>query len=412
MLVGALGSLGGAAGLPHAARGQSAVAVPPAPAQPLAQDYTVVLAQDADQIPKLDSVGLAKLPDGRLVAVVTVEPKGPNYVQVVESEDGGATWRPTARLPYNAATPFVNNGALHLFAHPAGTKPYREGDLMLLHSGDGGRSWADPVKLFEGHFWNVQTGMAIRDGHLYWSADDYVATPKRGPRVFAGDLSADLMNPKAWRMSNYVEFPGLPDLLLNPAIKGSYPSQRMLEPNVILVNGRIRVLACVKPLLQATTNLAAVFDLDERDGKFDLSFTQYHPMPGGQVKFCIQWDEVSRLFWATLNLAADGQDQLALKDPREQRGVTDYPGGIGGNDRLMLFYGLDGLNWFPAGCIARAGRLGQSFMYPSHIFDGDDLLVVSRSSINGKNRHDADACTFHRVRSFRNLAMNLRQDET
>lgn len=412
LLAGTLGSLGAAAGFPRAAKGQDVVAASPAPFQPLAQDYTVVLAQDADKIRKLDSVGLAKLPDGRLIAVVTVEPKGPNYVQVVESEDGGDTWRPTAQLPYNAATPFVHDGALYLFAHPKGTKPYREDDLMLLRSADGGRTWSDPVKLFEGHFWNVQTGMAIRDGHLYWSADDYVATAKRGPRVFAGDLSADLMDPKAWRMSNHVEFPGLPDALLNPALKGNYPSQRMLEPNVILVNGRIRVLACVKPLLQATTSLAAVFDLDESDGKFDLSFTQYHPMPGGQVKFCVQYDEVSQMFWATLNLAADGQDQFALKDPREQRGGNDYPGGIGGNDRrfLMLYYGLDGLNWFPAGCIARAGRLAQSFMYPSHIFDGDDLLVVSRSSINGKNRHDADACTFHRVRHFRRLAMNLGQD--
>jgi hypothetical protein len=245
LLSGALGSLAAAAGFPRTTVGQDVVAASPAPFQPLAQDYTVVLAQAADKIRKLDSVGLAKLRDGQLIAVVTVEPKGPNYVQVVESEDGGATWCPTAQLPYNAATPFVHNGALHLFAHPKGTKPYREDELMLVRSADGGRTWSDPVKLFEGHFWNVQTGMAIRDGHLYWSADDFVATAKRGPRVFAGDLSADLMNPKAWRMSNHVEFPGLPDSLLNPALKGNYPSQRMLEPNVILVNGRIRVLACV-----------------------------------------------------------------------------------------------------------------------------------------------------------------------
>ena len=105
----------------------------------------------------------------------------------------------------------------------------------------------------------------------------------------------------------------------------------------------------------------------------------------------------------------DGQDAFDMSDPSEHRGNGPYKGAIGGNDRrfLMLFYGMEGLNWFPAGCIARASRLSQSFMYPAHIIDGDDLLVVARSSIAGQNRHDADTCTFHRIKDFRNLAMDL-----
>ncbi len=106
------------------------------------------------------------------------------------------------------------------------------------------------------------------------------------------------------------------------------------------------------------------------------------------------------------------QDRFPFKDPSERRGSGAYSGAIGGNDRrfLMLFYGIDGLNWFPAGCVARAGRLSQSFMYPSHIIDGNDLLVIARSSIAGQNRHDTDCATLHRVRNFRRLAMNLRQN--
>ncbi len=116
------------------------------------------------------------------------------------------------------------------------------------------------------------------------------------------------------------------------------------------------------------------------------------------------------MFWAAVNLAADGQDRFGFRDPGEKSGGENRT--RGGNDRrfLMLMYGLDGLNWFPAGCVARAGRLSQSFMYPSHLVDGDDLLVIARSSVNGDNRHDADVATFHRVRDFRRLAMNLRQD--
>jgi hypothetical protein len=73
----------------------------------------------------------------------------------------------------------------------------------------------------------------------------------------------------------------------------------------------------------------------------------------------------------------------------------------------MLQYSLDGLNWFPAGCVAQAGKLSQSFMYARPVIDGDDLAIVARSSVHAPNQHDADDCTFHRVRDFRRLALKL-----
>ncbi len=73
----------------------------------------------------------------------------------------------------------------------------------------------------------------------------------------------------------------------------------------------------------------------------------------------------------------------------------------------MLSYSLDGLNWFPAGCVAQAGKLSQSFMYARPVIDGADLAIIARSSIQAPNQHDADTATFHRVRDFRRLALKL-----
>jgi hypothetical protein len=73
----------------------------------------------------------------------------------------------------------------------------------------------------------------------------------------------------------------------------------------------------------------------------------------------------------------------------------------------MLSYGLDGLNWFPAGCVAQGGRLAQSFMDARPVIDGDDLAIIARASIHGPNQQDADDATFHRVRDFRGLALKL-----
>jgi hypothetical protein len=41
------------------------------------------------------------------------------------------------------------------------------------------------------------------------------------------------------------------------------------------------------------------------------------------------------------------------------------------------------------------------------LIDGDDLLVVARTSRAGRNQHDNDLTTFHRVKNFRERAVFL-----
>lgn len=380
-------------------------------AAPLAQDY-VAVHHNPDRERYVEGPGLVRFDDGGLVAVVPVVPRSEwseerrattSRCHIVRSDDGGRTWRQVSELPYYSAVPWLHDGKLFLFANKGGTK-VRNDDLLLLRSDDRGATWTDAVTLFTGHFWNCHTGLVVRDGTLYWAIDDLAAKP-RGPCLVAGDLSGDPLDPKAWRISKPVPSFDVPPELVNP--KFGKPRGYYLEPNVIEVNGRLRVLVTVKPNGQTTANLCGVFDAVDDGEKLELQFVQWSPMPGGQLKFCVIRDDVSKMFWATCNLVVDSQGQVDFKNPGAGRYRGDFK--TRGNDRrfLMLMYGLDGLNWFQAGCIAQAADLSKSFMYARPVIDGDDLAIIARSSIDAPDNHDADYATFHRVRDFRRLALNL-----
>ncbi|MEP6668247.1 MAG: sialidase family protein [Chthoniobacter sp.] len=380
-------------------------------AVPLAQDYTVIY-HNPDPEYYVEGPGLVRLDDGTFVAVVPVVPReqwsqerraAHSVVHIFRSGDGGKTWQSLADLPYYSAAPWVDRGTLYLFANKAGAGKARNENLILLRSSDGGKTWSEPVTLFKGNYWNCHTGMVQRDHHIYWAIDDMSYGMNRGPRLVAGDLSGDPMDPHAWRISDAVTFPGAPEQLWNPKF-AAQPSQ-YLEPNLIDVNGRLRVLAAVKIKRPTTSNLCAVLDAADDGTKLDLKFTQYTGMPGGHLKFCVLRDEPSKLFWATSNLSADNQGAFDF----EKQAIESGHFKAAASDRrfLMLSYSVDAMNWFPAGCVAQAAKLSQSFMYARPVVDGDDLAIIARSSVNAPNQHDADNCTFHRVRDFRHLALNL-----
>jgi len=381
-----------------------------ASAAPLAQDYTVVF-RNPDSEYYVEGPGLVRFDDRSLVAVVPVVPRqewseqrrlAHSIVHLLGSSDHGATWRPLSNLPYYSAVPWRQDDTLYLFANKPGPAGKRNADLLLLRSDDRGRTWSAPITLFRGNYWNCHTSMVERGGSIYWAIDDLSLGKKRGPRLVAGNLR-DPMNPQSWRISEPLPFPGAPDALWNP--KFASLSDQWLEPNVIEVRGQLRVLMTVKLKRQSTGNLGAVLDATDSDGRLALKFLRYNPMPGGQLKFCVLRDEVSQLFWLTSNLPADSEREEAWTQAAEKSGL--FRDSAGDRRTLLLSYGVDGLNWFPAGYVAQAAKLSQSFMYARPVIDGEDLAIIARSSVNAPNQHDADCATFHRVRDFRRLALKL-----
>ena len=374
---------------------------------PLAQDHAVALQVPDPEQYFFHDPGMTRLDDGALIVAAAqwqfMRFGGRQSSRVARSDDGGQTWAELAELPYADATPFVVDGRLFIFVQE---KSHR--DFQIVTTDDGGRTWTPPVTVIEAPVWNISTPMVARPDTIYWAMDyDSEEQHCHGKVMARLDRGKSPLDPEAWSLSNVVPRPNLPDSMTRKLYPENDEQQRRsavwLEPNTVEVAGRIRVFARCVIDRYASAHIAAVLDYDPETNR--LNFTQYAAWPGGQCKFFVVHDQPNKMYWMLSNLVTNSQDLLGWGDrwPQSQHGPS-------GNERRWLFlhYSIDCLNWFPAGCVARwPDSVSKSFMYPSAVVDVDDLVVMSRTSRDSGDQHNADLVTVHRIRNFRGLAMDL-----
>ena len=381
--------------------------------EPLAQDFVAAARVPDHTRFFFHDPNLGRLSDGTLVIAAPQWPRpgvrARRELRISRSGDGGGSWQELDTLPYQEGIPFELDGELLMFVQEESHR-----DVQIVASSDRGVTWSDPSTVLEGPLWNISTARVVRGDRIFWAVDrDLPGVGHGGKTMLTCDRSRSPLDPAAWSVSNVVELPGLPAALTrNLYPRGGDPRVfpywsgdfKWLEPNTVDVAGRIRVFARTVIDQYASAHLAAILDYDEEENR--LSFTQLAAWPGGQCKFFILPDEEHRRYWMLGNLVTNSQDLLGWGPRLRESG---YHGGPGNERRwLFLHYSIDCLNWFPAGCVARwPDSVLRSFMYPSAAVDGDDLVVLSRSTRDSGDQHDADLCTIHRVRDFRTLAMDL-----
>lgn len=392
------------------------------PSEQLAGDYTVVgKAQNYPEEITNDPT-VTRLPDGKLLFTYEIQPRymGMTEAEIAESDgeerthlkisdDEGNSWEDLTVLEgLHAFHPFVVEGTLYALAHTP-----RRRDIVITRSTDGGAHWEQPVTLFEGRYWNTPTPTVTVGDTIYTAYEKRRPgdTVDDGSVVLAGDLTRELLAPDAWRISNPVYYPGSPTSLQTDPTSPGFGM--WLEGNVVDVRGDLRVY--LRPRGVDSTNLAGICEFTDDGTDIDHAFRQFHAVPGADCKFNIRYDAQSDLFWMTCNVKADSQDSLGLDGKADQiesdLGRADrYSSHTIPGDRrtLMLYYSVDALNWFEAGCIAQGPSLWESFMYPYFVIDGDDILVAVRScSEEAFNQHDSDRVTVHRVGEFRSLTGDI-----
>jgi hypothetical protein len=211
--------------------------------EPTRGEYTVItdisgLAASADAIS--DAPSLVQTADGDILCATPMLERSHNrgLLQFHLSRDGGATWRKLeAESRFHCGRLIQQEDTLYFL----GAGPGRGDGIRIIRSDGSGITWSEPVHLFDGGFYNAASSCAIRDGQLYWcfgAVNDAGRFNGLGSRtvVVAADFSRDLTAPSAWRISNFLTYPGTPAALRSGV--GDTPSNPY--PDHALERGRDR----------------------------------------------------------------------------------------------------------------------------------------------------------------------------
>lgn len=364
------------------------------------------------------------------------------YGHVFTSDDKGKTWQKRCVRNFVHARPFAVGNTVYILGHCA--------DLVIYKSEDCGDTWDDGTFLTNGESWHqsacaywVDDGVItiVMETYKYREGDHNSGwnVANLCPVVMRARLSDDLTRVENWTFSNKVCFRDIvntdeTDLFGIPFYppmekKAEYTQKGLgnqyfcqnpgwLETNVVKIvdpkhywfdeNGKTYHL--FMRTHTAGSGYCALMKavVSEKDGKEIITVMPevnpsgkkvvFLPMPGGQMRFHVLYDEKTQLYWLLSTQCVDSMTRKELLPPDRY----DIPSNE--RDRLQLSFSKNMVDWCFAGFVAKGESAKQSRHYAAMAIDGDDLVITSRSGDKDAfSAHNGNIATFHRVKNFRAL---------
>ncbi len=198
-------------------------------------------------------------------------------------------------------------------------------------------------------------------------------------------VDGDPMNPKDWTVSGFLPY--------NPDWAGTVigDCEKYLEGNIVL-SPEGRLINFLRYQTRKGTPSHGKAILLEIDPKSPASAPRFHKVvdfAGNMSKFHILWDAETRLYWALCS--------RIVTDMLEQRNLLSL---VRSPDLLHWSLHRDIINFNDNSWFETEQYVG--FQYPSWLFDGEDIIFLSRTALNNAIRyHDSNMITFHRIKNFR-----------
>lgn len=349
----------------------------------------------------IGSPSLCILPNGDYIA--SHDEFGPKSTEfqsaqtlVFKSTDRGNTWEKISQINGQFwSNLFLHKGDLYIM----GTNKHH-GNVVLRKSTDGGVTWTNPYYaenglILEGEYHTAPVPVIEHNGRL-WRAIEYAtaASDRWGERYSAVMLSvpidSNILDAKNWTRSNHMPFNA-------DYLNGNFKA--WLEGNAV-VNRNGDVLDILRVHLPKGNGEKAAIVRVSRDGK-TLTFDEkdFIEMPGASKKFTIRYDKVTDRYWSLVNNVPDEYMEKA------------------GPDRIRNFVSLASSSnlreWtLHETVLSHPDNLKHGFQYIDWVFDGNDIVFVSRTAYNdaeggAKGYHDANYLTFNRIQNFKDSKRSL-----
>lgn len=406
----------------------------------LADEYTVVIQSPDPQNAYCFSPGLLRTTSGRLIATMDFfgeavkefdaaflyRPTDTKYFagRALVSDDSGMTWRETGNIPMMHSRAFEAGGHLYIIGHA--------GDLGIVRSDDNGDTWSEVFPLTEGQMWQqAPCNIWYENDNVYLVMEHIthqrVTWPVCGiaPVLMRGNVHDDLTKRENWTFASELVFDENVDDTAwadfgIPFYKKPEPGYMhkthsgWLETNVVRLKKEndvfydkegktLHLFMRVYSGLPWTGGILKVIEKD--DGSMETAFetapsgkrmTLINIPGGGESKFHILYDDKTRTYWLLTNEFTDRMVNFNNWEINQYKGYD--------RSRLVLYYSYNCFDWVFAGVVAAGKTRRQSRSYASMAFDGEDLIVLSRTGVDGAiNGHDTNRITFHRVNDFRSL---------
>lgn len=338
----------------------------------------------------LCSPTLVKHPDGYLLAGMDVfeGDNSQNLELIFRSDDDGKSWYYVSELmPCFWGKLFLHKGELYMLSVST-----EYGDLLIGKSTDSGKTFSAPVTLLRGA--NGKKGNAgvhknpqnvvYHKGRIYetlewgsWKNKSY----QHAAMVMSCDENADLLNPESWHFT--------PPKVFDPAFApetAHLPKPNMTIEGTLAVTPEGELFNYMR--FGDPDGHMIAYKVDVNDPDAPLEYDHLVPFPANYSKFTIKQDPITGKY---VTIATRIYDKTRL-----------------GTRNLLSLMVSDDLKEWKLVCDLLDHRHEDpqdvGFQYVDYEFDGDDLIWLCRTAINGAhNFHDANYSTFHRIENFREL---------
>lgn len=331
---------------------------------------------------------IVKLPSGALLASMDIfAMKAPQNLSLIfRSDDNGQSWQYVTDLfPCFWGKLFFHKDVLYMLAD---TTEY--GCLTIGKSLDEGHTWSAPVTLFPGGG-SAEQGphkapmpVINANGQLYTAIDcGSWGSGGHASALLSIDENADLMQAENWSLTEPLFYDPTWEGASQGTCRGALEGNAVCGPDGNIYNIlRYQIAGCTP-----SHDRALVLRADRNEPDKALAFDRIVDFPGGSnSKYDLQYDEKSNAYWAVVNEVVNPQTP-------GQRNVVSL---VVSKD-LQSFHMVKRLLDY-----RQEDPKAVAFQYISFIFDGDEILYLSRTALNQAfNFHDANYMTLHRIENFR-----------